>query len=180
MRVLPVLLFLSFILSGCHQPSQAGGTAPQQKPPLELQNVEGGTTAQRARSRGQVVYIPCYSHIKLANGQDYRLAVNLSIRNTSQSESLQISSVEYYDTDGVLKKNYAEQALTLKPLATAEFFIGESDMTGGSGANFIVTWNAEKAISEPIMEAVMVGTGGSQGVSFMSSGRLLKESSANR
>jgi len=65
-------------------------------------------------------------------------------------------------------------------LATAEFFIGESDMTGGSGANFIVTWNAEKAISEPIMEAVMVGTGGSQGVSFTSSGRLLKESSSPR
>jgi Protein of unknown function (DUF3124) len=166
-----VIILVGFLCFGCQldRPVQQSGSQA-----LELQDVRSPN--RRTQSQGQVVYVPCYSHIKLANGQDYKLAINLSIRNTSQTESLTVVSVEYYDSQGELKKDYVPQEETvLAPLATVDVFVGEDDMTGGSGANFLVTWKAQKSISEPIVEAVMVGTGGSQGVSFTSTGRLLKE-----
>lgn len=166
-------------LTGCQQNAKGNQGTPQQSPGFELTDVESGATAGRARSQGQVVYVPCNSQIRLADGRKFSLAINLSIRNTSQTETIQVTAVEYYDTDGVLKKNYASEVLQIKPLATAEFFVGESDSSGGSGANFLVTWKADKPLTQPIVEAVMIGTGGSQGISFVSQGRLLKETSYN-
>jgi hypothetical protein len=173
-KLLAITLLL--ILTGCEQPRPVPNASPEAA--LSLEDVSpSGRTAKSKRdvSAGQIVYVPCYSHIRLADGRDYKLAINLSIRNTSQTESLAVNAVEYYNSSGVLVKDHANKELTLSPLATADFFVSEDDMSGGSGANFLVTWHAAKPISEPIIEAVMVGTGGSQGVSFTSTGRLLKE-----
>ena len=136
----------------------------------------GETAATRVRvSNGQVVYVPCYSHIRLADGRTYKLAINLSIRNTSFSNDLTITAVDYHDSSGRLVKHHADDPIVLGPLATADFFVTENDKSGGSGANFMVEWVASKPITEPIVEAVMVGTGGGQGVSFVSVGRWLRE-----
>ncbi len=167
-RLLTGLALLAVLLSGCQTPGPSGSRGGR-----ELRDVPTQTPAKRQVYQGQVVYVPCYSHVRLADGRDFKLSITLSIRNTSLTESLQVSSVEYFDTNGVLKKNYGE-AFTVNPLATAEFFIREQDMTGGSGANFLVSWSAEKPIPEPIIETVMIGTGGGQGISFTCAGRLLK------
>jgi hypothetical protein len=45
------------------------------------------------------------------------------------------------------------------------------DASGGSGANFIVQWAGPESINTPVIEAVMIGTQGSQGISFVSPGR---------
>lgn len=168
-RLLLTILLVTLGVSCTQSP-----VATQGPPDRELRDVTPEHTGRRELYRGQLVYVPCYSHIRLADGRDFRLSITLSIRNTSLKETLEVSSVEYFDTEGVLKKNYGD-SFTVQPLGTAEFFIKEDDMTGGSGANFLVSWQAEKAIPEPIIEAVMVGTGGSQGVSFTCAGRLLKE-----
>jgi hypothetical protein len=46
-----------------------------------------------------------------------------------------------------------------------------ADESGGSGANFIVVWRADKPVNPPLAESVMIGTQGNQGVSFTSRGR---------
>lgn len=174
MSLLRSLLITVLVLGsvGCERP--ANTSQALNPPPQQLQQVEPGSKS-RARSNGQVIYVPCYSQIRLLDGRNYNLAINLSIRNTSQTENLVIEAVDYYDTEGTLVKHHADEKLTLPPLATTEFFVSEMDPSGGSGANFLVTWTAAEPIAEPIVEAVMVGTGGSQGVSFVTSGRLLRE-----
>jgi len=65
--------------------------------------------------------------------------------------------------------------LRLAPLATTEFFVPEQDSSGGSGANFIVEWVAEKKqVNTPIIEAVMISTSGQQGISFVRSGQVVQ------
>jgi hypothetical protein len=52
--------------------------------------------------------------------------------------------------------------------------VTRNDTKGGSGANFIVEWIAQTEISEPLVEAVMIGTDSQQGISFVGQGRVIK------
>ena len=124
---------------------------------------------------GQTIYVPVYSHIYHYNRQEiFNLAVTLSIRNTDLSNSLIITSVRYYNSDGKLVKQYLQQPIQLDVLASTDFFVDRNDTSGGLGANFIVEWVAKTKISEPIVEAVMIGTDYQQGISFTSPGKVIK------
>lgn len=124
---------------------------------------------------GQTVYVPVYSHIYFRNNQQaYNLASTLSIRNTDRSSPIIIKSVNYYNTDGNLVENYVNDALKMPPLASVEFFITQSNTSGGSGANFIVEWISETEVSEPVIESVMIGVSGTQGLAFSSPGKVIK------
>ncbi len=126
-------------------------------------------------ARGQIIYVPVYSHIYHQNRQSiFPLSVTLSIRNTDLSQSLIITSVSYYDSEGNLVKEYLSQPIQLDKLASIDFFVTRNDTTGGSGANFIVEWISESEISEPLVEAIMIGTDSQQGISFVGQGRVIK------
>ncbi|MEA5509554.1 DUF3124 domain-containing protein [Crocosphaera sp. UHCC 0190] len=127
--------------------------------------------------QGQTIYVPIYSHIYHINRQDnvINLAATLSIRNTDRLNPIIIKAISYYDTNGQLIKQYLENPVELKSLASTEVFIAGNDVTGGSGANFIVEWVAQNRVSEPIIEAVMISTASAQGISFISPGRVLKQ-----
>ncbi|CDM92615.1 MAG: DUF3124 domain-containing protein [Limnospira sp. PMC 1291.21] len=170
---------LAVILVACTpQPSTITG---QQQSGLESTTTEKFTDAAQTIDiseiqaiAGQTVYIPVYSHIYFRNTQQaYNLASTLSIRNTDPNSPIIITSVSYYNTDGNLVKNYLDSALKMPPLASMEFFIEQSNTSGGSGANFLVEWVSESAVSEPIMESVMIGVSGTQGLAFTSRGQVI-------
>ncbi|MBW4426237.1 MAG: DUF3124 domain-containing protein [Nostoc desertorum CM1-VF14] len=124
---------------------------------------------------GQTIYVPVYSHIYHHNKQEiFELAVTLSVRNTDMTNPIVITSVRYYNSEGKLIKQYLERPIQLDALASTDFFINRNDTSGGLGANFIVEWVAQTEISEPIVEAVMIGTDFQQGISFISPGRAIK------
>jgi hypothetical protein len=123
---------------------------------------------------GQKLYVPAYSHIYYQNQKRrYPLAVTLSIRNTDEQHALKITSVRYVGAQGQILKQYAETAPRLGPLASTEFFVDEEDKSGGLGASFLVEWTAEQPVHAPVVEAVMIGTAGTQAISFVSAGRVL-------
>jgi hypothetical protein len=127
-------------------------------------------------SKGQLVYVPVYSHVYYGDYERKILLTGiLSIRNTDPSHAITIVKADYYDSDGNLIKSYLSPPITLKPLASTRFVVKESDTKGGSGANFLVQWRAETEVNEPIMEGVMIGTAGQQGISFTSRGKALKK-----
>ena len=126
---------------------------------------------------GQTIYVPTYSHVYYGKGEEYLLATTLSIRNTSLTNSISVTSVRYYDSKGKLVKEYSQKPLQIPPMATAEFFVEEQDKSGGSGANFIVEWTAQKDVNEPVVEAVMISTAFQQGISLISPGRVIQERS---
>ena len=124
---------------------------------------------------GQTVYVPVYSHIYSEGGQAYLLETTLSIRNSDPNRPITIQSVRYYDTKGQLVEDHIKGSVSLGPLETISFLVEKSDVRGGSGANFIVAWDAVEPVYEPIIEAIMVGAAGVRGISFVSHGRTLSQ-----
>ena len=123
--------------------------------------------------QGQTLYVPVYSHIYGQGGEPHLLETTLSIRNTDPQRRIRLTSVRYFDTKGELVKSYLDGGLVLAPLETVAFLVEKQDTRGGSGANFIVSWDAEEPTYEPIVEAIMIGVSGDQSFSFMSPARPL-------
>lgn len=127
-------------------------------------------------SSGQLVYVPIYSHVYQGpKNRSYNLSALLSIRNVDAKNSISISSVDYYNDHGDLVKKHVEKPVVIPPLGTMEVFIPERDRSGGSGANFTVKWEGGTEVSVPIIQAVMIGTASSQGISFVCDGVAIEE-----
>jgi len=137
--------------------------------PLPLQ-AEGITEL----SKGQTIYVPAYSHIYSGNREKpFLLTVTVSIRNIDPKHSIEVTAVDYYETQGNLLKKFLNTPVSLKQLESIRYVIPQKDKTGGSGANFIVEWRSNHFVNPPIVEAVMIGTQSSQGVSFTSRGQAI-------
>ena len=110
------------------------------------------------RSVGQLMYLPIYSHIWHgevdSKGRPTKtlVSVSVSIRNTDPVKSITVSSAQYYDTDGKRLREYVTSPKTIGPMGTYEIFVPRSDDTGGSGANFLITWKSDTPVSPPIVE----------------------------
>ena len=132
------------------------------------------TAGEAAPTLGQKIYVPAYSYIFYQNQKRrYPLAVTLSIRNTDEQHPLKVTSARYVGAEGQMLNEYIETPIRLGPLASTEFFVDEQDKSGGLGASFLVEWVAEQPVYGPVVEAVMVGTAGTQAISFVSTGRVL-------
>ncbi len=122
-----------------------------------------------------IIYVPIYSDIYIdANNQNSLLAATLSIRNTSYIDSLFITSIEYFNTDGTMVRSYIENQISLKPMATINYVVEREDNTGGSGANFVVKLSSKSKSIKPIIQAIMLGQNGNKGFAFSTDGYSIK------
>lgn len=127
------------------------------------------------KTSGETVYVPAYSHIYHGNREaPVLLSVTLSMRNTDPGTPISITTVDYYDSKGKLLKHFLSSPLVLGPLGSDRFVIAQNDESGGSGANFIVRWQADGLANPPIIETVMIGTQSQLGISFTSRGQALQ------
>jgi hypothetical protein len=125
--------------------------------------------------KSQVVFVPAYSEIYVSPNKTIPMIATVGIHNTDTEETIVIKSVRQYDTSGQLLKEFVEKPLLLSPIAS-KAFVGETTGKGsGIGANFIVEWVAEKAVQEPVIEAVMTNRVGTTGFSLISPGRIISE-----
>ncbi len=125
-------------------------------------------------SDGQSIYVPAYSHIYSGNKEiPFLLTVTLSIRNIDPAQPIKINKVDYYETQGKLLNRYLDQPVILNPMESKRYVIPQKDKSGGSGANFIVEWTADKLVNPPIVESIMIGTQSQQGISFTSRGQVI-------
>jgi hypothetical protein len=125
--------------------------------------------------KGQTVYVPVYSHIYSGDReQPFYLAATLSVRNTDQAHPIVLTAVDYYDSEGRFLKHYLDKPASLDPMATKRYVVPESDKSGGSGAKFIIKWQSDRPVVEPLIESVMISTKTQQGISFTSRGVVLE------
>jgi hypothetical protein len=123
-------------------------------------------------SKGQTIYVPAYSHIYIGNKErPFLLTVTLSIRNIDPKHEIKITTVDYYETQGKMLKKNIDRPVVLQPLESLRYVLPEKDKSGGSGANYIVEWQAETLVNPPIVETIMIGTQSQQGISFTSRGK---------
>ena len=163
------LALLIFLLAACDSATDSPNTAVLE--PVNVHELQIVT--------GQTIYVPAYSEIFTHNeDQTVKLTVTLAIHNSDPNASIIIRYVNYYDTTGTLVRNYIEAPVEVPPLATAGFVVNEEDTSGGWGANFLVEWGAEMPVYEPVIEAVMISTNGSTGISMISQGRVISQTTA--
>ncbi len=125
----------------------------------------------------QILYLPIYSHIYHGDldsaGKPVQtlLSAHVSIRNTNTNKSLKLQYARYYDTDGKLLKEFVPDALVIPPLGTYELFVPRSDISGGSGANFLIAWSAQTSVNPPLVEALHVDIQAARALTFITSAR---------
>ena len=133
------------------------------------------TVAQETPSQatGQTLYLPIYSHMLYGNvGKSGKvsqvlLSALVSIRNTDGRRPLRIVSARYYDTHGKLLSERVPKPVVIPPYGTHELFVELNDASGGSGANFVIRWDAEAPINPPLVEALHANMDGGKAVIFM-------------
>ncbi|MCC6776940.1 MAG: DUF3124 domain-containing protein [Hyphomicrobiales bacterium] len=121
------------------------------------------------------VYVPAYSSVSMVPGRlKADFSVTLSIHNSSREKPLVLRRISYFDTSGTLVEDYLQRPIALRPFATIEIFIAQTDVRGGTGANFIVDWTAAGRIAEPVAETLMIGSIGAGHYAFISPGRQIQ------
>lgn len=130
--------------------------------------------AQEARQlvKGQTLYLPIYSHMLYGNlGKSGKasyvlLSALVSIRNTDSKRPLRVLTAKYFDTHGKLLGERVPAPVIVPPLGTLELFVELNDASGGSGANFIIKWEAEQPINPPLVESLHANMDGGKAVIF--------------
>ena len=127
-------------------------------------------------SLGQTVYVPVHSQVFFGDkARTFDLSATLTIRNIDVKGDIQITKVGYYNESGKHLRDLVDKPIVLKPWTSTRFFIKESDVSGGAAAFLIVIWQTDYAVSPPLVECVMIGAGGQQGVSFLTQGVVIDE-----
>ena len=122
----------------------------------------GTALAQRALSNGQSLYLPIYSVIQYGDrdrsGSARELPVSslVSIHNTDLDKPIRLLAARYYATDGKFLRDFVSSPRVLKPMETVEFLVERRDVVGGSGANFVIQWDAASPVSPPLVQALHV------------------------
>lgn len=138
--------------------------------------VPSGAAEVPSMTAGQLLYVPVYSEVPFGNkGLNLTLTATLSVRNTDLKRAIVIKRVDYYADSGELVRAYLKQPQTIKPLASVDFIVKESDRSGGISATFLVEWEGSSGVSKPYVEAIMINSTYNQGIAFNSPARVLEE-----
>lgn len=142
----------------------------------ELKNLEIDGAIDKAKQNFyDLIYVPIYSDIYVdQQNQSALLAATLSIRNTSYTDSLFVSKIDYFNTEGVLVRAYIDKPISILPMATINYVVEKDDDTGGNGANFIVEINSKNKNAKPLIQAIMIGQSRNLGFAFSTDGYSIK------
>jgi hypothetical protein len=112
--------------------------------------------------------------VYISENKYVRLSITLSIRNSDLTKDLYIESIDYYNTEGKLVKQYLSQPHILKPMASMDYVVNLEDMSGGNGAKFLINTASKNKISNPIAQAIMINTLGKLVKQYLSQPHILK------
>jgi len=124
----------------------------------------------------ETVYVPVYSDIYHLDGtKRFLLTATVSVRNISLKDSAYVINAVYNDSYGKQLRNFAAKTILLKPLESIEYVIEDAEDKGGAGASFILQWGAGKYTGQMLIQSVMIGTTGQQGISFTANGIVISQ-----
>jgi len=161
MKIKFVSIVIILLIFSCNEKADVSSISPENWS-KRVANISGKDSLEFGKS-----YLSIYSQIYSYSEQTtYNLTAMVSLRNTSDSDTIYILRAEYYDTHGKSIRKYFEKPIFLAPMETTDIIIDETDTSGGTGSNFMFDWKIQKNCSEPIFEGVMNSTMGQQGLSF--------------
>ncbi len=158
-KFLPIVLFA--LLFGCNEQKEMSSINPENWA-KRAANISASDSLEYGKS-----YLSIYSQIySSSEHKTHNLTAMVSLRNTSDLDTIYILRAEYYDTHGETIRKYFEKPIFLAPMETADIIIDEIDTSGGTGSNFIFEWKIPDNCPEPLFEGIMNSTMGQQGLSF--------------
>lgn len=85
--------------------------------------------------KSQTIYVPMNTQIFFGGNErtPIKLSTNLIIRNTDASSSINITEINYYNSEDKLIKTYLDSPKKLKPRVSTYIFIQKHD-AGGVGS----------------------------------------------
>lgn len=161
--LLPFLIIL--LILGCSDPQERNSDSTSLPPELWMER-KVDIPVKDALEYGKS-YLSIYSQIYSPSQRTtHNLTAMVSLRNTSDQDTIYILKAVYFDSHGKPIRSYFDQPIYLTPLETKEIIIKRNDVEGGTGSNFIFEWKIPKNCPEPLFEGVMNSTVGQQGLSF--------------
>ena len=133
-----------------------------------------------ALSKGQTLYLPIYSHVWYGDLKDRGhplkspFSALVSIRNTDLKNPIRVLSARYFDTGGKQLHEYLAAPKTIPPMGTYELYVERKESAGGSGANFVIRWDAATPTNLPVVEAVHADIQGGHTLSFITTARPIR------
>jgi hypothetical protein len=100
----------------------------------------------------QQIYVPVNLESHTRNGHR-NIRTILKIRNTSSTDSAYLTRIDYYDTQGLLIKEFLEAAILVKPMATKEIVV-KNNQFQTKGDNFLVHWHSNDPAHSPFVQTV--------------------------
>lgn len=167
--ILILLLAVTFVSCNNQEERTANKPLSQFNPEI-LKIPDGG----RQKMRGQVLYMPVYSNLPYREGHNYKLSNFLAIHNTDLVHPIKITKAVFFNTEGQEVKHFFSENLVLNPLETRIVPVLQKDQSG-TGDCFLVEWMADQPVNEPLIESVMKDLSGNLGMSFLSTGRVIRE-----
>lgn len=163
-----LLLFIGLI-SSCEDEKKISSFNPVN---WELRKVENSVIDSLQKG---ISYLSVYSEIySQTEHRTHNLTATVSMRNIGRNDTIYIEKAEYFNTKGESIRTYFIHPIYIAPLETVEIVVDETDVEGGTGANFIFEWSAKKSSRDPLFEGVMISTSGQQGLSFTTQGVRVK------
>jgi hypothetical protein len=137
--------------------------------------LSGLAAAQVRLIKGQTLYVPCYTTF-YSGGHPFEVTTAIFIHNADPHNAINILQIDLHNTSGKLVEKYLQKPLKLDAFATHRINV-KAPLRGeeGTGANFIIQWQADKKAVVPLINAVFLGARGTQGYSFTSPARVIRE-----
>jgi Protein of unknown function (DUF3124) len=169
MRIVLCVFLIVNLLYSCDESKVLNSTNPDKWNKRMLKS-----TLKDSMQKGST-FLSIYSQLHNRDENELiGLFATVSLHNPNVNDSIFIDKTVYYNTDGKPIRTYFDQTIYIRPMETVQIIIEEQDNEGGTGANFVFDWKIKANTIEPIFEAVMISTYGSQSISFTTIGKRIK------
>ena len=137
--------------------------------------VAGGAADEVKLVKGQTLYIPSQSSF-MAGTYSFSVRATVFIHNTDPTNAISITGIDFYNSGGKLVEKYITQPLKLNALAATRVNVKQPlEGEDGMAAHFVIQWQSEHKVVEPLIYSWFTGVSGPRGFSFTSYPRIIQE-----
>ena len=137
--------------------------------------VTGGAAAEVKLVKGQTLYIPSPTSF-VAGTYSFDVRATVYIHNTDPTNAITITGIDFYNSGGKLMEKYVTQPVKLNALAATRVNVKQPlEGEDGMAAHFVIQWQSEHKVVEPLINGWLTGVSGTRGFSFTSYPRIIQE-----
>ena len=130
-------------------------------------------------STGGTIFVPMYRSFYQIYGttrDSYALTSTTFLHNIDPKQTIEVLSIDFYDSTNKLVKKLLDAPLLIKPRNSKEITIQpRTQSEEDSGSHLTVRWKADQPANTLVVEVLMVGQVLNRGVSFLTRGCEVKE-----